>query len=103
MPAAGPARVPPLQQPKALLGDESVRHRGAGVNLDQEVDQDSQDHPELSRMAMDAAAAVDKDFLQQEVENEQDDNVDGVISNPRRENQVLQFANYIPDLLKHHR
>lgn len=70
----------PLQQPKKVYG-----LGGGGVNLDQEVDHDSQDHPELSRLAMDmGGGAADRDFLRQEVENEEDDNVDGVISNPRR-------------------
>lgn len=70
----------PLQQPKRLpIG--SLGGAGRGVNLDQEVDHDSQDNPELSRLAADAAGAGGgADFVE-----EPDDNADGVLSNPRKD------------------
>jgi len=70
----------PLQQPKRLpIG--SLGGAGRGVNLDQEVDHDSQDNPELSRLAADAAGAGGgADFVE-----EPDDNADGVLSNPRND------------------
>ena len=67
-----------IQQPLILQPRERM-HPGFGENLDQQVDNVDQDHPELQR-PLDSGRLHDK-YLQEEVENQMDDDVDGRISN----------------------
>ena len=67
-----------IQQP-LLLHQRERMHPGFGENLDQQVDNLDQDHPELQR-PLDSGRLHDK-YLQEEVENQMDDDVDGRLSN----------------------
>jgi hypothetical protein len=66
-----------IQQP--LLLHPRAEHAGIGENLDQQVDNIDQDHPELQR-PLDTGRLHDK-FLEEEVENQMDDDVDGRLLN----------------------
>ena len=67
-----------IQQPLLLHPRERI-HPGFGENLDQQVDNVDQDHPELQR-PLDTGRLHDR-YLQEEVENQMDDDVDGRIAN----------------------
>ena len=79
-----------IQQPLVL--HPRVDHSGLGENLDQQVDNLDQDHPELQR-PLDSGRLHDK-YLEEEVENQMDDDVDGRLLNrqhfvDQNENKVI--------------
>ena len=68
-----------IQQPLILRQRGGLQHSGVGENLDQQVDNVDQDHPYLQR-PLDTGRLNGK-YLEEEVENQMDDNVDGRILN----------------------
>ena len=90
----------PLQQPRQIIYGRVKQPKG--INLDQEVDHDQQDHPGLPGPL--DTGRLDHGYVQQEEENDADDAVDGrIISN--QEDKVVfainsvanfQFTNFFP-------